>query len=279
MEAPVPASALIHSATLVSAGLFLLLRFNIMFELSNFTIYIIAIMSALTSFYGGLGAMFQSDIKRILAYSTISHCGFLIVSFFFFSMEVTFFYLYVHGFFKAGVFLCVGNIIRFSNNIQDFRRMGMFYKYLSSDCLFIIIGLFNLGGLPFSIGFYMKHELITIIQYNTLFSSFVLTLCIFGALTGLFYSYKLVDHVFFDVKKAKKYIYYRYNRINLIQNNNSQMINSKHTLATIKGLFIAAYVICFWVYFMYKNNFLFTDFFLFVNANILDLLISNKIFL
>lgn len=84
MEAPVPASALIHSATLVSAGVFLLLRFNNIFEMSNYIIYLIPIFGAITSMYGGLGAMFQSDVKRILAYSTISHCGFLVISFFFF---------------------------------------------------------------------------------------------------------------------------------------------------------------------------------------------------
>lgn len=215
MEAPVPASALIHSATLVSAGLFLLLRFNNLFELSNYTIFLVGLISALTSLYGGLSAMFQSDIKRILAYSTISHCGFLIVSFFFFSTEVTIFYLYVHGFFKAGVFLCVGNVIRFSNSYQDFRRMGGFAKYLPSDCFFISVGLFNLGGLPLSIGFYMKHSLLTVLQQNSYFNSFILTTCLFGALTGLFYSYKLLDYVFFDFKKTKKYIYYRYNRVKL----------------------------------------------------------------
>jgi NADH:ubiquinone oxidoreductase subunit 5 (subunit L)/multisubunit Na+/H+ antiporter MnhA subunit len=87
MEAPVPASALIHSATLVSAGLFLLLRFSPIFELSNYIIFVIGFMGALTGLYGGLTAMFQSDIKRILAYSTISHCGFLMVSFFFFLLK------------------------------------------------------------------------------------------------------------------------------------------------------------------------------------------------
>jgi NADH-quinone oxidoreductase subunit L len=226
MEAPVPASALIHSATLVSAGLYLLLRFNNIFELSNITIFIVAILSAITSFYGGLIAMFQSDTKRILAYSTISHCGFLIVSFYFFSNEVTIFYLYVHGFFKAGVFLCVGNIIRFNNNIQDFKRMGGLFKYLPNECYLISVGLFNLGGLPLSIGFYMKHNLLVVLQQNTLFNSIILTLCFFGALTGIFYSYKIIDYVFFDFKKAKKYIYSRYNRLKLNEQPTYFLINS-----------------------------------------------------
>jgi NADH-quinone oxidoreductase subunit L len=157
MEAPVPASALIHSATLVSAGLFLLLRFNVFFELSNYTYYIIPIIGSITAFYGGISAAFQSDLKRILAYSTISHCGFLMVSFSSFMIDYTLLYLYVHGFFKASVFLCVGNIIRFSGNYQDFRRMGQFAKYLPLECCLSFIGLLNLAGLPFTLGFYMKH--------------------------------------------------------------------------------------------------------------------------
>lgn len=207
MEAPVPASALIHSATLVSAGLFLLLRFNLFFELSNYCVFLIPLIGSLTSFYGGLSAMFQSDVKRILAYSTISHCGFLVTTCFFFNSEVTLFYLYVHGFFKAGVFLCIGNIIRFNQNYQDFRKMGLMSKYLLNDCYFLIFGLFNLGGLPFSLGFYMKHYFLTLIEQNSIFNSLIFVFCICGSLTGIFYSYKLIDYVFFDYKKAKKHMY------------------------------------------------------------------------
>lgn len=279
MEAPVPASALIHSATLVSAGLFLLLRFSSLFELSNYVIFLLAVISALTSVYGGLSAMFQSDIKRILAYSTISHCGFLIVTFFFFSLDITIFYLYVHGFFKAAVFLCVGNVIRFSNSYQDFRRMGGFYKYLPSDCFFIAIGLFNLGGLPFSIGFYMKHSLLTVIQQNTYFNSFILTLCIFGALTGLFYSYKLFDYVFFDFKKSKRYMYSRYNKILLWKQHNYYYINSKNAVFAVKYLFIMAYIISFWYFLIMKNLSLNFDAFLIYNSNFFDLILENNNFM
>jgi NADH:ubiquinone oxidoreductase subunit 5 (subunit L)/multisubunit Na+/H+ antiporter MnhA subunit len=126
MDAPVPASALIHSATLVSAGVFILLRLTILFELSIYATYVIPLVGSFTAFVGGLGAVYQSDIKRILAYSTISHCGFLMVCFSLHVPEYTILYLYIHGFFKAAVFLCAGNIIRFSRNYQDFRKMGSF---------------------------------------------------------------------------------------------------------------------------------------------------------
>jgi NADH:ubiquinone oxidoreductase subunit 5 (subunit L)/multisubunit Na+/H+ antiporter MnhA subunit len=126
MEAPVPASALIHSATLVSAGVFLLLRLSPMFEYSIYSYYVVPIVGSFTAFFGGLCSIYQSDIKKILAYSTISHCGFLMVCYSTYIPEYTILYLYIHGFFKAAVFLCVGNIIRFSRNYQDFRRMGMY---------------------------------------------------------------------------------------------------------------------------------------------------------
>jgi NADH-quinone oxidoreductase subunit L len=154
MEAPVPASALIHSATLVSAGIYLLLRFTPMFELSEYSLSIVAIVGSITAFYGGFTSMFQSDAKRILAYSTISHCGFLMVIYSTGVIEYTILYLYVHGFFKAATFLCVGNIIRFSRNTQDFKRMGGYAKFLPADTILTFVCMMNLSGLPLTFGFF-----------------------------------------------------------------------------------------------------------------------------
>ena len=94
MEAPVPASALIHSATLVSAGIYLLLRLNNLFELSSFSISLVGFIGSITALYGGLVSMYQSDTKRILAYSTISHCGFLMVIYTTGVIEYVILYLY-----------------------------------------------------------------------------------------------------------------------------------------------------------------------------------------
>jgi len=126
MEAPVPASALIHSATLVSAGIFLLLRFSVFFENSYFSLLIISLVGSFTAFYGGFSSMLQADTKKILAYSTISHCGFLMVSYTTGVLEYVVLYLYIHGFFKAAVFMCAGNINRLSKGNQDFRKMGQY---------------------------------------------------------------------------------------------------------------------------------------------------------
>lgn len=216
MEAPVPASALIHSATLVSAGIFLVLRLSPLFEISSFAYFVLPIVGSLTAAYGGFAAMFTSDIKRILAYSTISHCGFLMVMCSTYVNEYTIIYLYVHGFFKASVFLCVGNIIRFSRNYQDFRYMGGYYRYLPFECYMSFICLFNLAGLPFGLGFYIKHILFLSLQANIYLYYIILFNCMLGAIAGIFYSYRLFYNVFFDTKKAKKSIYQHVNRDELL---------------------------------------------------------------
>lgn len=166
MEAPVPASALIHSATLVSAGVYLLLRFSKFVELSSYAYVLVPVVGSFTAFVGGFVSMYQSDVKRTLAYSTISHCGFLMVISTFFSVEYVLLYLYVHGFFKAATFLCVGNVIRFSRNYQDFRRMGAYFKYLPFECLACFVCLINLGGLPFTFGFFIKHYLFVLFNFS-----------------------------------------------------------------------------------------------------------------
>jgi len=206
MEAPVPASALIHSATLVSAGIFILLRFSTFFENSVFLLTLIAVVGSFTAFYGGIVAAFQTDCKKLLAYSTISHCGFLMVLYTTLCFEYVVLYLYIHGFFKASTFLSVGNILRFGR-LQDYRRMGAFAKYLPFDCYATLVGLLNLAGLPFSFGFYIKHLLFVGLNANIYFYYPCLIFCVIGAVSGLFYSYRLYYYVFFDFKKGRKATY------------------------------------------------------------------------
>lgn len=241
MEAPVPASALIHSATLVSAGIYLLLRFTVLFEFSTYSLTIISVIGSVTAFYGGFTSMFQSDAKRVLAYSTISHCGFLMVVYSTGIVEYTILYLYIHGFFKAATFLSVGNIIRFSRNTQDFKRMGLYYKVLPFDCIISFVCLINLSGLPLTFGFFIKHLLFVGLQSNIILYYFTLTNCIFGALTGLFYGSRLFYSVFFDFKKARKSIYTAANRLNLKSKYYTN--TSKAATLTIVGLVLVSYYI------------------------------------
>lgn len=279
MEAPVPASSLIHSATLVSAGIFLLLRFSVLFELSNIAFPIIGIVGSVTAFYGGLTSMYQSDTKKILAYSTISHCGFLMVVYITGVVEYVLLYLYVHGFFKAAIFMSVGNVNRFSRNNQDFKKMGNYYKFLPFDCLMCFIGLINLSGLPFTLGFYIKHLLFVGLTGNTLIYYFILTNCLFGAFTGLFYSYRLFYNVFFDYKKAKKKLYTQA----LASNLNSRFYSNTTILGNVAiiGLFILSYIISLYFLNMYSTKDLnFSDFSTFITySTFIDNYISSKNFL
>jgi NADH:ubiquinone oxidoreductase subunit 5 (subunit L)/multisubunit Na+/H+ antiporter MnhA subunit len=252
MEAPVPASALIHSATLVSAGVFILLRVSFLFEYSLYSFYVIPLVGSFTAFFGGLCSVYQSDIKKILAYSTISHCGFLMICYSTYITEYTILYLYIHGFFKASVFLCVGNIIRFSRNYQDFRRMGNFWKYLPFECFMTFICLINLCGLPFSIGFYIKHLLLLGYNINTCISYFIYINILFGAVSGLFYSYRLFYNVFFDFKKAKKILYNQANRsvLNSFYYSNTSLASN----IAILSLIFLSYVISLYLFNIFLNS-------------------------
>ena len=260
MEAPVPASSLIHSATLVSAGIFLILRFYPIFEYSYYSFILLPIVGSLTAAYGGLVASFQSDTKRILAYSTISHCGFLMLLCSFNLNEFVVLYLYVHGFFKAAVFMCIGNVIRISKNYQDFRRMGLYYKYLPFECFCSFICLLNLGGLPFTLGFYIKHLLFLGTNSNILLYYFVIFNSLIGAIAGLFYSHRLFYYVFFDFKKGKKAVYKYLNRNDLYS-----FYYSNTSLASnyaILFLVVVAYIISFYILTSIFNlNFNFSDYF------------------
>jgi NADH:ubiquinone oxidoreductase subunit 5 (subunit L)/multisubunit Na+/H+ antiporter MnhA subunit len=275
MEAPVPASALIHSATLVSAGIYLILRFHPLMESSTYFKIIVPLVGSTTAFYGGMVAAFTSDIKRILAYSTISHCGFLMTLSAFYSNEITIFYLYVHGFFKATVFLNVGNVIRFSRNYQDFRRMGGFYKYLPFDCFLSFFCLFNLAGLPYSLGFFMKHLFFLVVDKGMYFYLIIFLNIFFGALFGLFYSYRLFYNVFFDFKKARKSIYLQTNKNNL-QDNSFSNTTLASNVAVI-SLFVIAYLVIIYFYIVFtdvSNNYSDFDNFL-INSSFYSKNFSN----
>lgn len=279
MEAPVPASSLIHSATLVSAGIFILLRFSVLFEISNISFTLISIIGSITAFYGGLTSMYQSDTKKILAYSTISHCGFLMVVYTTGVIEYVLLYLYVHGFFKAAVFMSVGNVNRYSRNNQDFKKMGGYYKYLPFDCLMCFIGLINLSGLPFTLGFYIKHLLFVGLNNNMFLYYFILVNCLFGAFTGLFYSYRLFFNVFFDFKKAKKKLYLQ----SLSSNLNSKFYSNTTILGNLSiiGLLIVSYIVSLYLLYSYSNkDLIFSNFSSYlIYSSYIDNFVSSKNFL
>lgn len=198
MEAPVPASSLIHSATLVSAGIFLILRFQPLFLITDL-MGVIFIIGSITACYGGIVAASQSDVKKLLAYSTISHCGFIMSSIALNNFLLTITYLYIHGLFKAATFFCVGSFIK-STGTQDMRFMGML-KTKIFDTTALIATAINLGGLPFTFGYmykslFLSHLIIN--SYNIIGYGF----CIIGMLSSLVYVYKLIYYSCFDYDKG-----------------------------------------------------------------------------
>lgn len=198
MEAPVPASALIHSATLVSAGIYLLLRFTPLIVFNN--LHTVAFyIGSVTAAYGAIVSASQTDMKKLLAYSTVSHCGFLFVTISTELYTTSIIYLFLHGLFKALTFFCAGSFIRVAGS-QDTRLMGGLNRVLPVDTIFLIICAFNLGGLPFSLGYLYKSSLLTaILSVNT--TVVCLGLCIIGLLCSVIYVYRLVYYSAFDVSK------------------------------------------------------------------------------
>jgi len=207
MEAPVPASALIHSATLVSAGIYLLLRFNGLFLYCSTISIIFAIITSFTAFYGATIASFQTDVKKILAYSTISHCGMLMFSILMQSPFTTIFYLFAHGFFKSINFMCVGNFIQASNNYQDVSRMGRFFSLFKFELFFFVITLFNLSSGPLFFCFFSKHWLIGFAYTNGFAASVSVCFIYATAFCGVFYSSKLLFECMLAPKRAHNSVY------------------------------------------------------------------------
>ena len=189
MEAPVPASALIHSATLVSAGIFLLGRIEYLTAAPHISTFIL-LWSSFTALYGGLVAANQTDLKKMLAYSTISHCGFLFLLVIYNNFFALVLYLHLHGWFKSYSFMAAGNIITKYLGYQDYRRMGGSIGFNTLDVTVLIISISCLGGLPFLLGFFNKHFLL-LLSYE--FSSILANVFLLSAaFTGLFYTLKTV---------------------------------------------------------------------------------------
>jgi NADH-quinone oxidoreductase subunit L len=160
MEAPTPASALIHSSTLVIAGVFLIIRFSVLFEFTIFTNYLLAILGATTLAFGAVTACFQNDIKKLVAYSTISQIGYLVCGCGFCCYEEVLLYLIIHALNKAFLFILVGYIVHFFNGNTDMRLMGGAHMYSFDICILLFAVCFNLAGLPYSAGFFGKEFLL-----------------------------------------------------------------------------------------------------------------------
>nr|YP_010284527.1 NADH dehydrogenase subunit 5 [Nadezhdiella cantori]UKQ56270.1 NADH dehydrogenase subunit 5 [Nadezhdiella cantori] len=166
MAAPTPVSSLVHSSTLVTAGVYLLIRFN--FSFSEYLMFFLLFISSMTMFMSGLGANFEFDLKKIIALSTLSQLGLMMSILALGSYELAFFHLLTHALFKALLFMCAGNIIHNFNNCQDIRYMGGLVKHMPLTCAFLNICNFSLCGLPFLSGFYSKDLVVEVMSMGYL---------------------------------------------------------------------------------------------------------------
>lgn len=202
MEAPTPASALIHSSTLVVAGVFLIIRFSILFEFTIFINYYLAVLGAVTLAFASISAIFQHDIKKLVAYSTISQIGYLVCGTGFCCYEEVFIYLIIHALNKAFLFILVGYLVHFFNGNTDMRSMGGIYFY-SFDVSVMLFGVcFNLAGLPYSAGFLGKEFLLFQILKNDFLSYLVRACWSVSFFFTPIYMFLLVFVVLFGPKKS-----------------------------------------------------------------------------
>nr|QKX48745.1 NADH dehydrogenase subunit 5 [Linoclostis gonatias] len=193
MAAPTPVSALVHSSTLVTAGVYLLIRFNLML-MNTFFIKILLLLSGLTMFMAGISANYEFDLKKIIALSTLSQLG-LMMSILSMGMpDLAFFHLLTHAMFKALLFLCAGVIIHMMNDIQDIRFMGGISFYIPLTSLCMNISNLALCGIPFLAGFYSKDMILEMVSMSNL-NLFIF--CMYYISTGLtmFYTFRLLMYL------------------------------------------------------------------------------------
>src|SRR6187455_2885536 len=160
MEGPTPISALIHAATMVTAGIFMVARMSPLFELSQTALNFVLFIGATTAFWTGLIGIVQNDIKRVVAYSTLSQLGYMTVALGVSAYSAAVFHLMTHAFFKALLFLGAGSVIIAMHHEQDMRRMGGLRKYMPITFITMWIGTLALTGMPLLSGFYSKDTII-----------------------------------------------------------------------------------------------------------------------
>ena len=197
MEGPTPVSSLLHAATMVTAGVFLLVRCSFIFEKSENILFLVILFGSITALFSAIVATYQYDIKKIIAYSTCSQLGYMFFSSGLSNYNITLFHLFNHAFFKALLFLGAGSIISSLLDEQDMRKMGSLVYKMPFTYLSIVIGSLAILGFPFLAGFYSKDLLLeaTFISYS-LDSIFIYTMGVLTAFFTAMYSMKLLFFVF-----------------------------------------------------------------------------------
>ena len=197
MEGPTPVSALIHAATMVTAGVFLIIRMSPFFEQTPTILLVVVLLGSLTAFFTSTIGLTQNDLKKVIAYSTCSQLGYMVMICGFSQYNSGLFHLLNHGFFKALLFLSAGSVIHALGDEQDVRKMGNLRFIIPTSFVCIFIGSISLMGLPFMTGFYSK-DLILELIYGEHYLSFALWLSLIAASFTALYSFRLIYFTFFN---------------------------------------------------------------------------------
>ena len=197
MEGPTPISALIHAATMVTAGIFMVARMSPMFELSDTALSFVMVIGAITALFMGILGIVQNDIKRVIAYSTLSQLGYMTVALGASAYSVAIFHLMTHAFFKALLFLAAGSVIIALHHDQDMRNMGGLRKYMSITHWTFLIGSLALIGTPFFSGFYSKDSIIEAVELSHLPGAGLAYVAVTaGVFVTAFYTFRMYFLVF-----------------------------------------------------------------------------------
>lgn len=205
MEGPTPISALIHAATMVTAGIFMVARMSPLFELSDTALSFVIIIGSITALFMGFLGVIQNDIKRVVAYSTLSQLGYMTVALGASAYSVAIFHLMTHAFFKALLFLAAGSVIIGMHHDQDIRNMGGLRKYMPITWMTSLIGSLALIGTPFFSGFYSKDSIIEAVALSDITGSgFAYFSVMAGVFITAFYSFRMYFLVFHGEERFGK---------------------------------------------------------------------------
>ena len=265
MEGPTPVSALIHAATMVTAGVFLLIRLSFLFEYSDFVLALCVYFGIFTIVVFSIIGLFQNDIKKIIAYPTCSQLGYMVLACGLSGYNLALFHLFNHAFFKALLSLSAGSIIHFMNNEQDLRKLNGIFNLIPLTSVCFLIGSISLIGVPFLSGFYSKDPILELLflKYHHK-NFFIYVLANIGVFLTTAYSLKLMYFLFF-----KKNFIHKINFKYFVDN--QAYFNPVYNAYTFAHYVPLVFLACFSIFsgYFFKNIFLFSNDFFFFSIFIL----------
>ena len=253
MEGPTPVSALIHAATMVTAGVFLVVRCSPIYEYSAISQSLIITVGASTAFFAATIGLVQNDIKKIIAYSTCSQLGYMFFAAGIGAYHIAIFHLFTHAFFKALLFLCAGSVIHSLHEEQDIRKMGGIYKKIPYTYAFMVIGTLAITGFPFLSGFYSKDAILEAAFFSSnSMGSYATIIGVITAILTSIYSWRLIYKTFHGNYRNENYAFEKVHESPLV-------ILAPLFLLTLGAVFAG---------FLFKDVFIGTDHQVFWNGSI-----------